>query len=104
MIVLPIEALLDRENYHTLENADTLSLRAGRKKMHMVRTMWTGGTVALYDFFRGMPLALARHYKTDTFYKKHGRFINDPADKPSAQELAEIVNEAEVRAREEGKG
>lgn len=98
------EALLDRENYHTLENADTLSLRAGRKKMHMIRTMWTGGAVALYDFFRGMPLILAKHYKTDTFYKKHGRFINDPADKPSAQELAEIINEAEARARAEGKG
>jgi hypothetical protein len=97
------EALLDRENYHTLENADTLSLRAGRKKMHMIRTMWAGGAIALYDFIRGMPLTLARHYKTDTFYKKHGRFINDPADKPSAQELAEIINEAEARARAEGK-
>ena len=92
-------ALNDRDNYHTQENADTLSLRAGRKKAHMIRTMWTGGTIALYDFFRGMPLTLARHYKTDTFYKKHGRFINDPADKPSAQELAEIINEAEARAR-----
>ena len=91
-------ALNDRDNYHTQENADTL-LRAGRKKAHMIRTMWTGGTIALYDFFRGMPLTLARHYKTDTFYKKHGRFINDPADKPSAQELAEIINEAEARAR-----
>ncbi|MBT4719520.1 MAG: redoxin domain-containing protein [Rhodospirillaceae bacterium] len=92
-------ALNDRDNYHTQENADTLSLRAGRKKAHMIRTMWTGGTIALYDFFRGMPLTLARHYKTDTFYKKHGRFINDPADKPSALELAEIINEAEARAR-----
>ena len=88
-------ALNDRDNYHTQENADTLSLRAGRKKAHMIRTMWTGGTIALYDFFRGMPLTLARHYKTDTFYKKHGRFINDPADKPSAQELAAIINEAD---------
>ena len=98
------DALNDRENYHTLENADTLSLRAGRKKMHMIRTMWTGGILALYDFARGMPLTLARHYKTDTFYKKHGRFINDAADKPSAQELAEIIKEAEERERTEGKG
>ena len=96
-------ALRDRARFHTLENADTLSLRAGRKKMHMIRTMWTGGGIALYDFFRGMPLTLARHYKTDTFYKKHGRFINDPADKPSAQELAEIINEAAVRAEAAGK-
>lgn len=97
-------ALNNRDKYHTLENADTLSLRAGRKKAHMVRTMWTGGALALYDFFRGMPLTLARHYKTDTFYKKHGRFINDPADKPSAQELAEIINEAEARARADAAG
>lgn len=97
-------ALSNRDEYHTLENADTLSLRAGRKKVHMVRTMWTGGALALYDFFRGMPLTLARHYKTDTFYKKHGRFINDPADKPSAQELAEIINEAEARARADAAG
>jgi len=97
-------ALRDRARFHTLENADTLSLRAGRKKMHMIRTMWTGGGIALYDFFRGMPLTLARHYKTDTFYKKHGRFINDPADKPSAQELAEIINEAEARARTDATG
>ncbi len=98
------EALSDRETYHTIENADTLSLRAGRKKMHMARTMWTGGLIALYDFVRGMPVTLARHYKTDTFYRKHGRFINDPADKPSSHELAEIINEAEERARVEGKG
>jgi hypothetical protein len=97
-------ALSDRGNYHTQENAETLALRAGRKKAHMIRTMWTGGAIALYDFFKGMPLTLARHYKTDTFYKKHGRFINDPADKPSAQELAEIINEADARARADATG
>lgn len=97
-------ALKDRENYHTLENADTLTLRASRKKMHMIRTMWTGGFIALYDFFKGAPLTLAKHYKIDTYYNKHGRFINDPSDKPSAQELAEIINEAEERAQREGKG
>ena len=98
------EALADRKKYHTLENADTMTLRASRKKMHMIRTMWTGGLVALYDFFKGAPLVVARHYKIDTYYNKHGRFINDPADKPSAQELAEIINEAEERAKAEGKG
>ena len=93
------EALSDRENFHTLENADMRAINASRQKMHMIRTMWTGGFVALYDFFKGMPLAVSRHHKTDVFYKKHGRFINDPADKPSAQELAEIINDAEARAR-----
>jgi hypothetical protein len=89
------EALNDRENFHTMENADMKAINASRRKMHMIRTMWTGGVVALYDFFKGMPLAVQRHHRTDTFYKKHGRFINDPADKPSAQELAAIINEAD---------
>ena len=93
------EALSDRENFHTMENADMKAINASRRKLHMIRTMWTGGAVALYDFFKGMPLAVQRHHRVDTFYKKHGRFINDPADKPSAQELAEIINEAEARAR-----
>lgn len=97
------ETLDDRENYHTLENADAATLRASRKKMHMVRTMWTGGAIALFDFFRGMPLTMAKHYKIDTYYRKHGRFVNDPADKPSAQELSAIINEAEERQRTEGK-
>ena len=48
-----------------------------------------------------MPLTIAKHYKIDTYYNKHGRFINDPEDKPSAQELAEIINEAEARAKAE---
>jgi hypothetical protein len=79
------------------------AINASRQKMHMIRTMWTGGFVALYDFFKGMPLAVQRHHKTDVFYKKHGRFINDPADKPSAQELAAIINEAEGNAETEAK-
>ena len=97
------EALGDRENFHTMENADMKAINASRQKMHMIRTMWTGGFVALYDFFKGMPLAVQRHHKTDVFYKKHGRFINDPADKPSAQELAAIINEAEGNAETEAK-
>ena len=98
---LIIKALREREVYHTLENADTLTLRASRKKYNMIRTMWTGGIVALYDFFKNAPLTLAKHYKIDTYYNKHGRFINDPEDKPSASELAKIINEAERRAEVE---
>ena len=92
-------ALSDREKFHTQENADTLTLRASRKKLHMMRTMWTGGVVALYDFFKGAPLVMARHYKIDTYYNKYGRFVNDPADKPSAHELAEVINAAEARTK-----
>ena len=98
------DALKDRDKYHTLENADTLTLRASRKKLHMIRTMWTGGIVALYDFFKGVPLVMAKHNKIDTYYDKYGRFINDPADKPSAKELAEIINEAESRSNEQTQG
>jgi hypothetical protein len=70
------ETLNDRGNYHHLENADVVKLRAGRKKYNMLRTMWTGGFIALYDFVRGMPLVIAKHLKTDAYYKKHGRFKN----------------------------
>lgn len=72
------EALLDRENLHTLENADLLALRATRKKFHMIRTMWTGGFIALYDFLKGAPHVIAKHKKVDAYYAKHGRFKNQP--------------------------
>ena len=34
-------------------------------KTHMIRTMWTGGLIALYDF-KGAPLTLAKYHKIDT--------------------------------------
>ena len=80
------ETLNDRENYHRLENADTVSLRAGRAKYNMIRTMWTGGFIAWYDFLKGAPMVVARHLKTDAYYKKHGRFRNQadaPAENPA---------------------
>jgi hypothetical protein len=43
-------ALADRENFHTYENADMNKLKAGRGLYTSIRTMWTGGAVALYDF------------------------------------------------------
>jgi hypothetical protein len=45
--------------------------------------MWTGGFVALYDFVKGAPLTVARHAKVDAYYKKHGRFKNQPPSPPS---------------------
>jgi hypothetical protein len=74
------EALEDRENYHTYENADVATLRASRKKLHMIRTMWTGGVIALYDFFKGVPYVVGKHLKVDAYYAKHGRFKNQPED------------------------
>lgn len=72
------EALRDRENLHTVENAPTEELRAERAIPHMIRTMWTGGIVALYDFVKAMPLTVAKHKKVDAYYAKHGRFRNQP--------------------------
>jgi len=74
------EALQDRENFHTVENADLYTLRASRKKLHMFRTMWTGGVIALYDFLKGAPYVVGKHMKVDAYYKKHGKFKNQPED------------------------
>jgi len=74
------KALQDRENLHTVENAELLELRASRKKMHMIRTMWTGGVIALYDFLKGAPYVVGKHAKVDAYYKKHGRFKNKSED------------------------
>jgi len=69
-------ALSDRENFHRVENADMAAIKASRGKYNMVRTMWTGGFVALYDFAKNAPLTIAKHAKVDAYYKKHGRFKN----------------------------
>ena len=74
------EALEDRENFHTVENADLVTLRASRKKLHMFRTMWTGGVIALYDFLKGAPYVVGKHMKVDAYYNKHGKFKNQPED------------------------
>ena len=81
-------ALQDRESYHKVENAPTAELRAMRSLPHMMRTMWTGGIVALYDFFKNGPLTVAKHIQIDRFYNKHGRFRNAPL---SQEEIAERV-------------
>lgn len=73
-------ALSDRDNLHTVENANMIELRASRKKYNMFRTMWTGGFIALYDFVKGAPHVVGKHMKTDAYYKEHGRFKNQPDD------------------------
>ena len=79
------DSLLDRENLHTVENADSATLRASRQKFHMIRTMWTGGILALYDFFKNAPQTVIKHKRVDDYYKKHGRFKNQPDEEPNAQ-------------------
>ena len=63
-----------------VENADLVTLRASRKKLHMFRTMWTGGVIALYDFLKGAPYVLGKHMKVDAYYNKHGKFKNESDD------------------------
>ena len=76
-------ALSDREKFHRVENADMAAIKASRGKYNMVRTMWTGGFVALYDFLKNAPLTVAKHAKVDAYYKKYGRFKNQPPSPPS---------------------
>ena len=73
------EALSDREHLHTLENADMTKLNASRGLWTAVRTMWTGGIVALWDFVVATPALIKQHKKVDEYYAKHGRFARRPS-------------------------
>ncbi len=72
------DALRDRNNFHRVENADMKAIAASRGKFNMIRTMWTGGIVALYDFAKNLPLTVSKHAKVDAYYNKYGRFKNQP--------------------------
>lgn len=70
------EALEDREHFHTVENADIHKLKASRGMWVALRTMWTGGFVALWDFVKAGPLLVKRHKLVDEYYAEHGKFRN----------------------------
>lgn len=72
------EALSDRENFHTHENADMHKLKASRGLWTTLRSMWTGGILALWDFMIAGPALLRRHKMVDDYYNKHGKFQNQP--------------------------
>ena len=80
------EALEKRDEFHTVENADMHSLKASRGIYTSLRTMWTGGALALYDFVKAGPQMAMRHKQVDDYYKKHGKFRNQmdapPLDAP----------------------
>ena len=42
-----------------------------------IRTMWTGGLIALWDFFTAGPELVKRHKFEDEYYAEHGRFRNE---------------------------
>lgn len=67
-------ALTDRTRVHTVEHASLKKISASRKVWVAVRTMWTGGFLALWDFIVATP-ALYRHHKLiDKYYDEHGKF------------------------------
>lgn len=70
------EALTDREHLHTHENADIKKLKASRALNVAVRTMWTGGALALWDFVVAGPALVRRHKQVDDYYDEHGKFRN----------------------------
>jgi len=74
------EALADRENINTNENADMHKLKASRGLWIAVRTMWTGGFLALWDFVVALPKLAKRHKLVDDYYAKHGQFKQLPGD------------------------
>lgn len=72
------ESLTERDKLHTVENADVKSLKAARGLYTTIRTMWTGGILALFDFMVAAPGMAVRHHKVDAFYKENGRFNKKP--------------------------
>ena len=70
------EALQDRESLHTVEHADMKQLHAARGMGIAIRTMWIGGFLALWDFFKAGPQVLKQHNFQDEYYREHGQFKN----------------------------
>ncbi len=71
-------ALTERDKFHTYENADVKKLKAARSLYTTIRTMWTGGFMALFDFFKAAPGMAIRHQKVDAYYRENGRFNKKP--------------------------
>ncbi len=74
------EALADRENINTNENADMHKLKASRGLWIAVKTMWTGGFLARWDFVVALPKLAKRHTLVDEYYTKHGKFKQQPGE------------------------
>ena len=72
------DALEKPDEFHTYENADVKELKAARGLYTTIRTMWTGGIVALYDFVKAGPGMAIRHQKVDAFYRENGSFNKKP--------------------------
>lgn len=66
-------ALKDRDSIHTDENADMLKLWRDRDTFNSLRTMWTGGFIALWDFAKAVPRLLKGHRVADKQYEEQGQ-------------------------------
>ena len=78
-------ALADRENFNTSENADMRKLKASRGMWIAVKTMWTGGFLALWDFVIALPKLAKRHKLVDQYYARYGKFKQQPGDPPPGE-------------------
>lgn len=76
------EALDDRTRRHTREHADMKKLHATRGMGIAIRTMWTGGLIALWDFFMAGSELVKRHKLEDGYYREHGSFKNQRDSAP----------------------
>ena len=68
------KALMERDHPHTEENADMMKLWKDRSTWNSLRTMWTGGLLALWDFLLAVPYMIRRHKEADKAYTEEGRF------------------------------
>ncbi|NNC65813.1 MAG: redoxin domain-containing protein [Gammaproteobacteria bacterium] len=65
-------ALTHRDAPIDAEHADMKQLNASRSLGIAIRTMWTGGFLALWDFLLAIPGIARQHEITDTYYREHG--------------------------------
>lgn len=68
------KALTERDHPHTEEHAVLRQISAQRSIWTAVRTMWTGGIIALWDFVAQTPALYKKHKLIDAYYNEHGRF------------------------------
>lgn len=67
-------ALSDRGQFHTVEHASLKKISASRSVWVAVKTMWTGGFLALWDFIVATPGLYKHHKLIDKYYDEHGKF------------------------------
>jgi len=86
------KALAERDHVHTDEHADMKDIQAQRSPWIAIKTMWTGGIVALWDFLVALPTIVKKHKVVDEFYARYGRFKTHPDE-----ELEELDKEDKKR-------